>query len=60
MKMKMERGLTLMTLGGMISDEEDLFDVDVDDDSHGAGPSTVVPDRSKCQEGEQDRNERGE
>jgi hypothetical protein len=43
-----------------ISDEEDLFDVDVDDDTHGAGPSTVVPDRSECQGGEQDRNERGE
>jgi hypothetical protein len=43
-----------------ISDEEDLFDVDVDDDSGRAGPSSVVPDRSKCQEGEHDRSERGE
>jgi hypothetical protein len=40
-----------------ISDEEDLFDVDVDDVSRGAGPSSVVPNRSKCQKGEQDKNE---
>jgi hypothetical protein len=43
-----------------ISDEEDLFDVDVDDIGGGARSSNVVPNRSECQEGEQDRNEKGE
>jgi hypothetical protein len=31
-----------------ISDEEDLFDVDVDDVSGGAKPSSIVPNRSEC------------
>jgi hypothetical protein len=43
-----------------ISGEEDLFDVNVDDIGGGARPSKIVPNRSECQEGEQDRNERGD
>jgi hypothetical protein len=44
-----------------ISDEEDIFDVDIDDVDEvggGAGPSIVVRNKSECHEGEQDRNER--
>ena len=41
-----------------VSDEEDLFDVDVDDDCGGAGLSKTISNKSECQEGEQDKNER--